>query len=210
MRRGTTVILLAPFLTLALGAPAAAQKRVGPKGELAFGDAVAAAQKAVEAGELGSAISALQAAIRDLQKQQRAAILAALPKPEGWQVEDQPAAEAEAVAAGLALAGLTVQRHYTKDGQRLDVEVTANSPFLQMMAMMFANPALIAAEGGERVEYGQHKAILKAVGDSGAELQILMHDKHIIKVASQGVGGDELLEIFNQAFVDQMEKPLGK
>ena len=69
---------------------------------------------------------------------------------------------------------------------------------------------LIEADGGELVQYGPHKAILKKQGDDGQELQILMHDKHLIRVSAQGVSADDLLKIFDQAFVDRMEKPLGK
>jgi hypothetical protein len=88
--------------------------------------------------------------------------------------------------------------------------VTANSPMLQMIALMFSNPALITADGGELVQYGAHKAILKKLGDTGQELQILMHDKHLIRAQSEGLSADDLLKIFDQAFVDRMEKPLGK
>lgn len=198
-------------LAVALTVPATAQKRAAAKAEPTFVEAVDAARKAAEAEEFGSAITALQAAIRDLQKKQRVAILAALPKPAGFKFEDEPAAEAnDMVAAGVALVGMNVQRRYTKGDQRLSVEVTANSPFVQMLSMMFANPAIVKADGGEMVEYGQHKAILKKSGDSGHELQILMHGKHVIKVEAEGMSADDMFKVFDQAFVDRMEKPLGK
>jgi hypothetical protein len=199
------------LLTLVLIVPAAAQKRTAAKADPTFAEAVELAKKAAAASEFGSAITALQAAIRDLQKQQRVAILAALPKPDGWEVRDEEAETGNAaVDAGTALVGLSVRRHYTKGDQRVDVDVTANSPFIQMLSMMFANPAIIKADGGELVEYGVHKAMLKKTGDSSSELQILMHDRHIIKVDSQGIAADDVFKIFDQAFVDRMEKPLGK
>jgi hypothetical protein len=37
-----------------------------------------------------------------------------------------------------------------------------------------------------------------------------MHDAHLIKVNSQGIDADDLLKIFDQAFIDRLEKPLGK
>lgn len=60
------------------------------------------------------------------------------------------------------------------------------------------------------MKYGQHKAILKKSGDSGVELMLLMHDQHLIKISGQGIDADGLLKIFDQAFVDRLEKPLGK
>lgn len=204
--------LAATMFTVALViAPIAAQERSAPKKAPTFPEAVDQAKKAAEGEKFGAAITALQAAIRDLQKKQRVAILGCLPKPEGWAAQDVEVDEnAEALGGGMAVMGLSLTRHYTKGDNSITVEVTANSPMMQIVAMMFSNPALITADGGEVVKYGVHKAILKKSGDNGQELQILMHDTHLIKVNAQGVSADDLLKIFDQAFVDRLEKPLGK
>lgn len=202
-----------PFtlLTSILLLPAAAQERSGPKKNPTFPEAIEIAKKNVEQEKLGAAIAALQAAIKDLQKKQRALVLAALPKPEGWTFRDQePDEQADQVAAGLLGVGHSTTRHYDKGDANISVEITANSPLMQMMTMLFNNPTLIEADGGELVKYGQHKAILKKSGDSGVELMLLMHDQHLIKISGQGIDADGLLKIFDQAFVDRLEKPLGK
>jgi hypothetical protein len=186
-----------------------AQERAGAKKVLTFAEAVEQAKKAAEAEKLGAAIAALQAAIKDLQKKQRTAILAAMPKPEGWQIQDQSPDEQSAdIAAGVL--GSSFTRDYSKGEHSMHVEVTANSPMIQMLAMLFSTPALIEADGGEVVKYGMHKAILKKNGDNGQELTILLHDVHLVKVTTQGVGADDLLKVFDQSFVDRLEKPLGK
>ncbi|MFO1029688.1 MAG: hypothetical protein U1F60_01295 [Planctomycetota bacterium] len=204
---------LSAFAALAfLSAPVAvAQERAAPKKVLTFPEAVDAAKKAVDAEKLGAAIAALQAAIRDLQKKQRAAVLACLPKPVGWTVEDPVVDEQSAdLAASMMVVGATVTRHYTKDEQSIHVEVTANSPLVQMFTVVMNNPALIEADGGELVKYGAHRAILKKSGETGQELTILMHDVHLIKVTAEGVSADDLLKVFDQACIDRLEKPLGK
>lgn len=202
----TTLALL--FATLS---PTIAQERSGPKKTPTFPEAIEAAKKAAEAEKFGAAIAALQAAIKDLQKKQRAAILAALPKPEGWQIEDAAVDEqAEALGIGMLGGGFSATRNYRKGSQSMTVEVTANSPLIQMLTMLFNNPTLIEADGGELVKYGQHKAILKKSGDNGQELQILMHETHLMKINSEGVAADDLLKVFDQACVDRLEKPLGK
>ncbi|MBL8750365.1 MAG: hypothetical protein JNK78_14480 [Planctomycetes bacterium] len=191
--------------------PFAAQERSAPKKPLTFAEAVEQAKKAIEAEKLGAAVTALQAAIRDVQKKQRTAILACLPKPEGWTIQDNEVDEnADALGATMVVMGLSLTRRYENGDKSLAVEVTANSPMLQMLTVVFSNPALITADGGELVKYGPHKAILKKSGDNGQELQILMHDTHLIKVDAQGLSADDLLKIFDQAFVDRLEKPLGK
>src|SRR5262245_2998005 len=186
------------------------QQRSAPKKPATLPEALEAAKRAAEAEQFGSAIAALQEAIKLLQRQQRAAVLAALPKPEGYEVQDDEVDEnAEALAGGTLLMTATTRR-YNKDDKHITVEVTANSPMLAVMAAMFANPTIIKADGGELVQYGAHKAILKEGKDRDTELQILMHDKQLIKVTAQGLTGDEVLKMFDQAFVDRIEKPLGK
>lgn len=204
------IVPLALVATLWL-APAFGQQRSAPKKDPTFPEAVEQAKKAADAEQYGAAIAALHEAIAALQKKQRVAILASLPKPDGWTVKDDEPNDADnPFAAGMALVGMNLTRRYRNNDKSLTVEITANSPMMQMMSMMFNNPALLKADGGEIVQYGAHKAILKKNGDSGSELQILMHDKHLIKVTSQGISDDDLLKIFDQAFVDRMEKPLGK
>ena len=203
---------LAVLSAILLSSLAIAQTRTAPKKAPTLPEALDQATKAAESEQYGTAIAALQAAIKLLQKKQRVAILASLPKPQGWEIQDDEPNEAtDALTAGLAGIGTNIQRRYHKaDDKSLTVDVMANSPMLQMIAMLFNNPAMITAEGGEIVQYGPHKAILKKSGDNGSELQILMHEKHLVKVTAQGITAEELLQIFDQAFVDRMEKPLGK
>ena len=207
--RSTRVAAFATFFAILCATTA--QERSAPKKALTFAEAIDAAKKAVEADNPGAAIAALHAAIKDVQKKQRAAILAALPKPEGWQVEDPTQDEtSNDLAASMMGIGHSVSRHYRKGEQSIDVEVTANSPLVGMMTVLFSNPTLIQADGGELVKYGAHKAILKKNGDTGQELSILLHDLHLVKVNANGVGADDLLKVFDQACVDRLEKPLGK
>jgi hypothetical protein len=199
------------FATL-LAVPATAQKRAAATKEASFPEAIEQAKKAFDSKEYGAAISALQAAMRAAQKLQRVAILAALPKPEGFTVQDDEPQDTEGMpfAASLAVMGSIVSRHYQKgDSGRIDTEVMANSPMVPMLTMMLSNPAIVKADGGEIVEYGKHKALLKQSGDNGHELTILLFDKHVVKATCQAMTADELLVVFDQAAVDRLEKALG-
>ena len=196
---------LSIFLPILLAVPATAQKRATPKKAPTIAESIAQAEQALTSEAYGAAVAALQDAIRAVQKLQREAILANLPKPEGFEFEDvEPAADTEVWGADVSMLGLTVNRHYQKDEKSIDVEVMANSPVVQMVTMMLSNPALIEADGGEVVEYGQHQAVLKNDGESGLELQLVMHGKHLVKVRTQGLSEEELFKAFDQAFVDRM------
>src|SRR4030095_13271069 len=137
------------------------QQRTAPKKAATLPEALEQAKKAAEAEQFGSAIAALQEAIRLLQKQQGTAVLASLPKPEGYEVQDDEVDENAEALTGGAFAMTAVTRRYNKDDLHITGEITANSPMLAMVAAMFANPAIIKADGGELVQYGAHKAILK-------------------------------------------------
>ena len=202
-----TLLVLSTLLLLPAAMP---QERQGAKKVLTFPEAVEAATKAVDAEKTGAAIAALQAAIKDLQKKQRAQILACMPKPDGWEIEDSPEDSGNDLTIGMLGGHATVTRTYRSGDKHVNAEVTANSPLLQAFTMMFANPALVEADGGEIVKYGPHKAILKKNGDNGQELTILMHDAHLVKASAQGVSIDDLLKMFDQEFVNRLEKPLGK
>lgn len=203
---------IARFVSVLVFAVAAVigQQRTAPKKPATLPEALENAKRAADGEQFGSAIAALQEAIKLLQKQQRAAVLAILPKLEGYEVQDDEIDEnADALTGGMFVM-TAITRHYNKDDKHVNVEVTANSPMLGVIAAMFANPQIAKADGGELVQYGAHKAILKEGKDRDTELQIMMHDKHLIKVTAQGMTGDEVLKLFDQAFVDRMEKPLGK
>jgi hypothetical protein len=208
MRTHLLGLLAATVLVL----PGHAQKRAAATKEPSFPEAVETAKKAFDGKEYGAAISALQAAIRAAQKLQRVAVLAALPQPEGFQIRDEEVRDddGQSFVASMAALGLTITRHYEQgDDKRIDVEVMANSPVVSMLAMMFANPALVKADGGEIVEYGKHKALLKKSGDNGYELTVLMFDKHVVKATCAAMTAEELLVVFDQAAIDRLEKALG-
>ncbi len=204
-----TRIALALVLIFPLGA--FAQQRAVQQKVLTFPEAIEEAKKQADGDKIGAAISAMQAGIRDLQKKQRVAILEALPKPAGWEFKDQtPDDSNEAIASGMSAMGQTISREYTKGDQHIQIEVSANSPMIQMLSMLFSNPAMIQAQKGEAITYGTNKAILTKQDNGGIELQILMNDTHLIKVTSRGISEDDLLKIIDQSMIDRLDKPLGK
>lgn len=201
------VLASAPLLLLLTSLPA--QKRAAPKQEQTFPEVIKAATAAFDAKEFGAAVTALQEALRLAQQQQRLALVAALPKPAGWEFEDEKNEAADnPMLRGLAAFGSTVTRRYTKGDKSLSIEIMANSPVAQMITMMFNNPAMLQAQGGEVVEYGAHKALLKKEGDSH-EMQLLMHGKHLVTVKTDATD-KELFAIVDQKAVDALDKQLGK
>ena len=140
-----------------------------------------------------------------------AAIREALPAaPEGWTKvapKEESQMQAGAMAALAVGVGTVVEQQYTADGKRLTATVTADSPMIGMMSMMFTNPAMLGPDK-ELVEYGTDKAILDTSNANRLNLQILISGKHLVDV--QCPENDEFLfAMFDQAAIDRLSRVLG-
>lgn len=208
MKRSISILALAGALLLT---SAALQKRV-TQGPAEFSATLASASTAWEAGDYGACIKGLRTALGLATEKRAESIRASLPAaPAGWTaVPDRKQDGGNAFAAAMASSiGSVVERRYQKDAGKgsMTVTVTADSPVVQMMTMVLANPAMLGP-GSELIEYGAHKAVLKAEGQK-LQLQILLNAVHICEVNAQGVTEDELFALFDQALVDRLAKVLG-
>lgn len=201
MRR--TTLFLAPLLALSAAIPFA-QERVNKKKTPEFKDVHTAIAAAYEAGNYGLAMSKTRELLTVLTPKWQEAILAALPAaPQGYTIlpqEKQDAQATAALAAFSASVGTVVEQKYKGDGGIVSVQVTADSPMLQMFSMVLDNPAMLS-EGQELVKYGEHKALLKQEG-SRWTLQIVI-DSSMVEVKGN-VSDEFLLRMFDQKAVDKL------
>ncbi len=101
-------------------------------------DQIGEALKAYEKKDYSTATTALDAASTMIRQKRAETIADLLPKPlSGWS-----AGEPETSQAGAALlgGGISATRKYTKGKMMVKVSVVTDSPMLQAMSMMFANP----------------------------------------------------------------------
>jgi hypothetical protein len=129
-------------LALALAAPA-------PKADEVT-DQLDAARKAYEAGELRSAIQALNFATAKIQEHINDHLLKLLPEPlPGWQAE---AAQSEGGGIAAMVTGNVISRTYRReDGAEVELRLMADSPMMAMMTMMMQTPFLMQASREMRV-----------------------------------------------------------
>ena len=208
MRR--PALALVPLLAVVLIA-AAPQKRAEKKGQADFNELIAGAQKAWSGGKYGACLTALKEVTSVVVIKRVETILAALPTPEGYEVVPDKSLDqvrANQMLAGLSAAiGSTVERKY-KGPERLSVTVMADSPMVQMLGMVLANPAMMDANS-ELIEYDQHKAILKKTGNGASrELTIIISNKHLCMVKYGGDDEGFLFGVFDQAMVDTLARAL--
>lgn len=142
------------------------------------------AVEAYQAGRLTEAAGQLDYAAQLIREQKGKRIGDALPDaPEGWQAGE---VEVEAVNTGFAGSMIQAKRQYTREGDRVNIEVLSDSPMVPQMSMMFNNPALIRQSGAELVRVNGQPAILK--DENTKELTMIVAGSVLVTVRGTGEG----------------------
>lgn len=177
-----------------------------------FSAALDAAQRAFSRDERRAAVSALRQAILVVQERQRAAILAALPKPAGFTCEDVAPASAakDPFAVEIAALGLDVERRYRGEGDiRFDIEVSTDSPLVQVFASLLEDPEKVRGSGGSILSLGAHRALAKFKEGHG-EITIVLRDRHVVKVTADGMAEAAVTAIVDREVVDRIDRELAR
>lgn len=167
------------------------------------------AKAAWDGGRLGDATASLQDALKLINKARHKAVLEAFPNlGETWKFEASKYDEG-AAAMMLGVAGFNVEGNYRGEGKkRISVTATMDSPMVQMMAPMMANPAFLG-DDAEIIKYGDKKALLQKTGDTSWDLTIVL-DENVVQANARGMSDDDLLGIFNQSVVDGFASAMGR
>ncbi len=199
-----------------------AQERSKPKAPPSFVATLEKVKKDWAAENYGACMRNLQIRSKLVIAKRTEVLRAALPAaPEGWKIrkEDSPEKMLDNPAIAVLSAGVgnLLERHYQQvDGPgSVDVSVMVDSPVVQMLSIMFANPAA-AGPNAEKIGYGAHKGLLQPEGRS-LSLQILIAEKHVVDVTLRpprgmetGAAEDWLFALFDQAAVDRIAAALAR
>lgn len=149
-------------------------------------DTISEGLKKYEAGEISGAGSSLQYALNLLNEKKAEALLALLPKElDGWKGND-----GESNSLGILGGGVTINREYTKGDKRATLSITMDSPLVQQMAGLLANPAFAGQMGMKIRPVGDEKASYNA--DQG-ELSLVLNNTILFKVEARGCSEEEIL-----------------
>ncbi len=206
MHRLATIgsIVLVSFLALGF-----AQERTKDKAPATFASLHAAVKSHHDAGRIGAAFNAAKELVAHLGVQRSDLIRAALPAaPDGFErlAKKDDAAQANPFAGALAgTVGNIIEQEYKKvgGGQSIRVTVTADSPMMGLVTMMFDNPAMLGPNA-ELIKYEQCNAILKKEGNRWS-LQILI-DTTLLDANFGSEDDDFALKMFDQAAVSKIAK----
>lgn len=149
--------------------------------------------KAYEKGDLDTATIALDTAATLIRQQQANSLSGVLPEPlPGWSAD-----EAETSSAGAAMlgGGLHAERTYRKEDEQVNVSIVGNSPMLQAMSMMFANPAMMGGDAKLLIIDGR-KVIQKKEDHS---LQAMIANNFLVSVEGGDGTADESVKAYFEA-----------
>jgi hypothetical protein len=139
-------------------------------------DQIDKAAAAWRAHDSQGAIAALEAAANLLRQARADALKTLLPvPPPGWTADPT---ETSAVGAAMLGGGVSATRTYHNGAQRVEVEITADSPMLQGMAALISSP-LATASGVKTVMIGG-RPMSYTESDNG--YMTLIGNKIIVKV----------------------------
>ena len=159
---------------------------------VAYGDevteAINEALKSYKDGKFSDAMTSLTYASQLIGQKKGSDLQAFLPQPlGGWQANE---ATSQSMGAAMFGGGVSAERRYTKDSGSVTVQIVTDSPMLQGMMMMLANPAMAGADGGKMEKIAGEKAIVKYnAQDKNGKIILVIANRFLINVEGDGVPG---------------------
>ncbi len=173
-------------------------------------DQLETGKKAYEAGELRSAVEALNFAVAKIQEQMTARLLTLLPEPlPGWQAD--PAASQSGGMAAMITGTALSRRYFREDGAEVTLNLMADSPLLPMLTMALSMPFMMQANDGMKTYQlkGHRGTIEHKDGTSEYEINLLVGSRLLVQGSGKGLGDQKALEQYLEALdLDAIQKSL--
>ena len=175
-------------------------------------DQIDAAHKAYDAGELRSAVQALNFASTSIQQKINDLLLKLLPEPmAGWQAD---AAESEAGGITAMVAGTIISRKYRReDGAEVELRLMADSPMMAMMTMMMQTPFLMQASQDTHLytNRGNQGMLQHEDGSDDWEISLMVGSRILLQSKVSGSQDEKPAEDYlNAVDLDAVQKTLTK
>jgi hypothetical protein len=153
-------------ITLLAAAPALADE---------ITDAIDAARKAYQAGDMSNAKQSLDLASQLIGQKNAEGFASLLPNPlPGWKADKPQVTAVGAVGFGASVAS---RRYHNAKGDSVDVQITGDSAVVSQIAMLLSNPA-IAGAMGKLIRVGNQRAIQ----DNEGNIKLVIANKFLVSV----------------------------
>jgi hypothetical protein len=155
-------------------------------------DAIQEGLAAYKSDDYSGAASALDYAAQLIRQKKGGELESVFPEAlSGWTAED---ASSEGTAAAMFGGGVTAARDYRRNDDSISIRLVTDSPLLQGVMMMLANPSFALADGGKLERIKGQKGIVKYDADNrSGDINLVVDNRVLITVEGNGVGRDELL-----------------
>ncbi len=155
-------------------------------------DSIDEGLKHYDKGEFAEAVQSLDYAAQLIRQKKGGQLEVFLPNPiSEWKAED---AKSQVVGAAMFGGGVTAERSYVKGDSRINVQILTDSPMMQAMMMMFANPMMATSEGGKLEKINGEKAIVKYSNDTRhGDIHVVVANRYLITIQGNNVARQDLI-----------------
>ncbi len=141
-----------------------------------------------KAGEYSSAGSSLQYALNLINEKKAEKLLAVLPEKIGeWQ-----GGEANSNSLGMLGGGVALSRDYRKGDRSAEIQIMIDSPLVQQMVGLLANPMFAGQMGAKLREVEGEKAMLNP---KEGEVSLVVNNTILVKVSASGASEEDLMAL---------------
>jgi hypothetical protein len=160
-------------------------------------DQIQSALEAYEQQDLQGAISDLNYAVAQIQEMVNTQNAQLLPEPlEGW-----TASEVENAGAAMSMlgGGTNMTRRYQHDGESVEINIVANSPWVMSMMQMMGNPMLMASNPNLKPYRYKRLKGMKDTSDGRTEVTLSVVGQIMVKVTGQNLADEAVIEQYLDA-----------
>ena len=154
-------------------------------------EAINEALQSYKDGKFSDAMGSLNYASQLIGQKKGGELQTFLPEPlGGWQADE---ATSQAMGAAMFGGGVSAERRYNKNSSSVTVQIVTDSPLLQGMMMMLANPAMAGADGGRMDKIAGEKAIVHYnPQDKNGKIMLIIANRFLITVEGDEVSLGDL------------------
>lgn len=159
-------------------------------------DSIEEAVDAYKKGEYKKASEELTYALESINQKKGNSLKIYLPEPlEGWTADEATAQTANAAMLG---GGTMLSRTYHKSESLVTIEMVMDSPLMQGIAMMMANPMFRSSEMGELTRINKEKAMVKYDNkEKSGNITMIVANRIMVTIKGETVSKEELIAYAN-------------
>lgn len=167
-------------------------------------DTVEEAMVAYKNGEYKKASEDLSYVLEIINQKKGNDLKAYLPEPlSGWTADETVSQTAGASMFG---GGTMLNRAYHKDDASVTIDMVMDSPMIQGVAAMIANPMIRSSDGGELIRINREKAVVKYnAKEHSGEITLIVANRIMITIKGDKVTKEDLMAYGNAIDVKKLK-----